>query len=105
MLENVKKINLKILFIGQPKLGSKVSTMTKTVTCRRGKTNWSHIAAKKVVRYNSKNSVVLLHIMPIRRSVNNDHIQEWMNQDEEKLLTDNTADLVSCWWWPFRWWY
>jgi hypothetical protein len=67
--------------------------MTKKVTCRRGKQT-DHIAAKKMVGYNSKNSVVLLHVMPSRTSVNNDHIQEWMNQDEEKLLTDNTADLV-----------
>jgi hypothetical protein len=49
-----------------------------------------------MVGYISKNSVVLLHIMPSCTSVNNDHIQEWMNQDEEKLLPDNTADLVSC---------
>jgi hypothetical protein len=49
-----------------------------------------------MVGYNSKNSVILLHVMPIRTSMNNDHIQEWTNQDEEKLLTHKTADLVSC---------
>jgi hypothetical protein len=48
------------------------------------------------VEYNSKNPVILLNLMPSCRSVNNDHIQEWMNQDEEELLlTENTADLVS----------
>jgi hypothetical protein len=65
--------------------------MTKKVTSRRGK-QIDHIAAKKMVGYNSKKTVVLLHVMPSRTSVNNDHIQEWTNQDEEKLLTDNTAD-------------
>lgn len=55
--------------------------MTKKVTCRRGKQN-DHIAAKKMVGYNSKNSVVLLHATPRCTSVNNDHIQEWMNQNE-----------------------
>lgn len=49
-----------------------------------------------MVGYNSKNSVVLLHVMPSHTSVNNDHIQEWMNQDEEELMTDNTADRMSC---------
>jgi len=41
-----------------------------------------------------RETVVLLHVMPSLTSVNNHHIQEWMNQDDEKLLTDNTADPV-----------
>jgi hypothetical protein len=49
-----------------------------------------------MVGYNSKNSVVLLHVTPSRTSLNYDHIQEWINQDEEKLVTDNTPDIVSC---------
>jgi len=49
-----------------------------------------------MVRYNNKDSVVLLYVMPSLTNVNNHHIQEWMNQDEEKLLTDNTEDPVSC---------
>jgi len=49
-----------------------------------------------MVRYNNKDSLVLLHVMPSLTSVNNHHIQEWMTQDEEKLLTDNMADPVSC---------
>jgi len=50
--------------------------------------------SKKRVRERERETVVLLHVMPSLTSVNNHHIQEWMNQDDEKLLTDNTADPV-----------
>jgi len=47
-----------------------------------------------LIHLNVKNHVPILNHVSSCQHMTDDNTQEWMNQDKEQQLTDNTVDLV-----------
>ena len=51
------------------------------------------ILTEEAVEENVKNHVPILNLVSSCQQMINDNKQEWMNEDKEQQLNDNTADL------------